>query len=203
MAASIFSNIPCPLSAWCRCSRLPSSCHALGISRLWMLAGALDATAQPVIVVLTRCWWFSVHMLRRRYRAMRVHGIEARDVEAQRTHPQVCDNLGTCAVLPTAWNPGKVDRAPVPLERTLGVVGLVSSCRPLRFHWVSTARSLQSCLLAQLFCLATVQRSWRCIKSLCEESGQAALSTCCHITCCTVTSSSVQRCDVIACVPKL
>ena len=95
-------------------------------------------------------------MLCRRYRATRVHGIEARDVEAQRTHPQVCDNLGTCAVLPTAWNPGKVDRAPVPLERTLGVVGLLSSCRPLRFHWVSTTRALQSCLLAQLFCLATM-----------------------------------------------
>ena len=71
-------------------------------------------------------------MLRRRYRATRVHGIEARDVEAQRTHPQVCANLGTCAVLPTTWSPGKVDRAPVPLERTLGVVGLLSGCRPLR-----------------------------------------------------------------------
>ena len=52
----------------------------------------------------------------------------------------------------------EVDGAPMPLERTLGVVGLLSGCRPLRFHRVSTTRALQSCIRTQLFCLPTMAR---------------------------------------------
>ena len=55
----------------------------------------------------------------------------------------------------------EVDGAPVPLERTPGVVGLLSGCRPLGFHRVSTTRALQSCILSQLFCLPTMTLACR------------------------------------------